>query len=165
VQRLGQVAALRNAWSAKACTRWGTQQRPLLRQGHVAEVLSAVRDLCRGRHSQALRRPRASLIEHQSRMAYAQLLAWKLPLGSGALESSGRRVVNLRVKGPSLFWCRARAEAPAIALLLQGGSVGHVATYGHFTLSSTGNLTGKLGSRPFKDYHVTYRPWGRAASV
>jgi len=44
-------------------------------------------------------------------MAYAQFLAMKLPIGSGAIESIVRRVVNLRLKGPSLFWCRANAEA------------------------------------------------------
>ena len=44
-------------------------------------------------------------------MAYAQLMALKLPIGSGAIESTVRRVVNLRLKGPSLFWCRASAEA------------------------------------------------------
>ena len=27
------------------------------------------------------------------------------------IESTVRRVVNLRLKGPSIFWCRASAEA------------------------------------------------------
>ena len=51
------------------------------------------------------------LLRFQHRMAYAQLMALKLPIGSGAIESAVRRVVNLRLKGPSLFWCRASAEA------------------------------------------------------
>jgi hypothetical protein len=38
-------------------------------------------------------------------------MALKLPIGSGALESTVRRVVHLRLKGPRLFWCRASAEA------------------------------------------------------
>jgi hypothetical protein len=50
-------------------------------------------------------------IRNQSRMAYAKLMAIKLPIGSGAIESTVRRVVNLRLKGPSIFWCRASAEA------------------------------------------------------
>ena len=111
VQRLGQVAALRKDWSATARTRWCTHQRHLLLQGQVAAVISAVRDLCRGRNSQAIRRHRAYLSKNQSRRAYAQLMALKLPIGSGAIESTVRRVVNLRLKGPSLFWCRASAEA------------------------------------------------------
>jgi hypothetical protein len=73
--------------------------------------MAAVRDLCRGRHSKDIRKHRDDLIKNQSRMAYAQLTAMKLPIGSGAIESTVRRVVNLRLKGASLFWCRASAEA------------------------------------------------------
>jgi hypothetical protein len=111
VQRLGQVAALRTDWSAKARTRWRTQQRRLLLRGEVAQVIAAVRDLCRGRNKKAIRKHHDYFIKNQNRMAYAQLLALKLPIGSGAIESTVRRVINLRLKGPSLFWCRASAEA------------------------------------------------------
>ena len=111
VHHLGQVAALRKDWSATARTRWCTHQRHWLLRGQVAEVMSAVRDLCRGRNSQVIRRHREYFIKNQSRMAYAQLMALKLPMGSGAIESTVRRVVNLCLKGPSLFWCRASAEA------------------------------------------------------
>ena len=108
---LGQVAALRKDWSAKARTRWRTQQRHLLLRGKVAQVIAAVRDLCRGRNSKAIRKHREYFLKNQHRMAYAQLMAMKLPIGSGAIESAVRRVVNLRLKGSSLFWCRASAEA------------------------------------------------------
>jgi len=111
VHRLGQVAALRTDWSAQARTRWRTQQRRLLLQGEVAQVIAAVQDICRGRNKKALRKHRDYCIKNQNRMAYAQLRALKLPLGSGAIESTVRRVVNLRLKGPSLFWGRANAEA------------------------------------------------------
>jgi hypothetical protein len=111
VQHLGQVAALRKDWSAKARTRWRTHQRRLLLQGQVEQVIAAVQGLCRGRNSKAMRTQRDSFIKNQSRMAYATLLAMKLPIGSGAIESAVRRGINLRLKGPSLFWCRASAEA------------------------------------------------------
>jgi len=111
VQRLGQVAVLRTDWSAKARTRWRTQQRRLLLWGEVAQVIAAVRDLCRGRNKKAIRKHHEYFIKSQYSMAYAQLLTLKLPIGSGAIESTVRRVVNLRLKGPSLFWCRANAEA------------------------------------------------------
>src|SRR5215472_10884740 len=110
-QRLGQVAALRKDWSAKARTRWRTQQRHLLLQGEVEQVIAAVQALCRGRHSKAIRTHLNYFIRNQGRMAYAKLMALKLPIGSGAIESTVRRVVNLRLKGPSMFWCRASAEA------------------------------------------------------
>jgi len=111
VQHLGQVAALRKDWSAQARTRWRTQQRHLLLRGEVEQVIAAVRSICRGRHSKAIRTHREYFIKNQSRMAYAKLMALKLPIGSGAIESTVRRVVNLRLKGPSICWCRASAEA------------------------------------------------------
>jgi hypothetical protein len=39
VQHLGEVAALRKDWSAKARTRWRTQQRHLLMRGEVEQVI------------------------------------------------------------------------------------------------------------------------------
>src|SRR6266498_787823 len=111
VQHLGQVAALRKDWSAKARAQWRTQQRRSLLQGQVEQVIAAVQAICRGRNSKAIRTQRDYCIKNQSRMAYAKLVAMKLPIGSGAIESAVRRVVNLRLKGPSLFWCRASAEA------------------------------------------------------
>src|SRR2546430_3422533 len=111
VQRLGQVAALRKDWSAKARTRWRTQQRHLLLQGEGEQAIAAVQALCRGRNNKALRKHRDYFIKNQCRMAYAQLLALKLPIGRGAIESTVRRVVNLRLKGPSIFWMRGTAEA------------------------------------------------------
>ena len=111
VQHLGQVAALRKDWSAKARRLWHTQQRRLLLRGEVEQVIAAVRAICRGRNSKAIRTHREYFIKNQSRMAYAKLMAMKLPIGSGAIESTVRRVVNLRLKGPSIFWCRASAEA------------------------------------------------------
>jgi hypothetical protein len=111
VQHLGQVAALRQDWSAKARARWRTQQRRLLLQGQVEQVIAAVRDLCQGRNSKAIRKHWDYFIKNQARMTYAQLLAMKLPIGSGAIESTVRRVINLRLKGSGLFWCRASAEA------------------------------------------------------
>jgi hypothetical protein len=111
VHHLGQVAALRKDWSAKARAHWRTHQRRLLLQGQVEQVIGAVRDLCRGRHSKAMRTQLDYFIKHQRRMAYAKLMAMPLPIGSGAIESAVRRVINLRLKGAGLFWCRTSAEA------------------------------------------------------
>ena len=111
VHHLGQVAALRKDWSAKARSRWRTQQRRLLLRGEVEQVIAAVQGICRGRNSKAIRTQRNYFLKNKSRLAYAKLMALKLPIGSGAIESTVRRVINLRLKGPSLFWCRASAEA------------------------------------------------------
>src|SRR5205085_2648855 len=94
VHHLGQVAALRKDWRAKARTRWCPHQRRLLMRGEGAQVITAVRELCRGRKSKAIRKHRVYFIKHQYRMAYAQLMALKLPIGSGAIERGVRRVVD-----------------------------------------------------------------------
>ena len=41
---------------------------------------------------------------------YATYRRRRLPLGSGAIESAIRRVINLRLKGNSIFWEEENAE-------------------------------------------------------
>src|SRR5258705_5440408 len=43
--------------------------------------------------------------------------ARRLPVGSGAIESAIRRVINLRMKGNSIFWKQENAEG---MLVLRG---------------------------------------------
>lgn len=44
------------------------------------------------------------------RLDYAKFRRRKLPVGSGAIESAIRRVINLRMKGNSIFWNEENAE-------------------------------------------------------
>ena len=44
-------------------------------------------------------------------MDYVRIAALKMPIGSGAVEVAIRRVVNLRLKGPSIYWHKKSAEA------------------------------------------------------
>ncbi len=44
-------------------------------------------------------------------MNNARIAALKLPIGSGAIESTIRREVNLRLKGVSVYWHKRSAEA------------------------------------------------------
>lgn len=45
-------------------------------------------------------------IKHHDRMQYKRFKRRKLLCGSGLVESAIRRVINLRFKGPSAFWCK-----------------------------------------------------------
>ena len=45
------------------------------------------------------------------RLSYPTFRRQGLPLGSGAIESSIRRVINLRLKGNGIFWLEENAEA------------------------------------------------------
>jgi hypothetical protein len=51
------------------------------------------------------------------RLSYAKFRRHKLPAGSGAIESAIRRVINLRMKGNSIYWQEENAEA---MLVLRG---------------------------------------------
>jgi hypothetical protein len=49
--------------------------------------------------------------QQEGRLNYSQVAARKLPIGSGAIESLIRQVVNLRLKGNGKFWLLENAEA------------------------------------------------------
>ena len=44
-------------------------------------------------------------------MKYPHFRSLGVPIGSGAIESSIRRVINLRLKGNGIFWRKENAEA------------------------------------------------------
>ena len=111
VEHQGKVAGLRQSWTARQRTIWIRKHRKLLGQGQVERVIDAVKEICRGRNSKGIRTERDYFVRNIARMAYARVRALKLPIGSGSVESAIRRVVNLRLKGPCIFWCKENAEA------------------------------------------------------
>jgi hypothetical protein len=111
VEHLGKVAGLRKSWTAKQRKCRVRKHRRLLSQGQVDQVIDAVKEICRGSNSKDIRTERNYPVRNLSRMAYARIRALKLPIGSGSVESGIRRVVNLRLKGPCIFWCKQNAEA------------------------------------------------------
>jgi DNA polymerase III epsilon subunit-like protein len=90
---------------------WFRQMRNLLKKGKVDKVIAKLLELD---HSQDLNQDIRKAIEyfqtHQTRMQYAEFQAEGLPIGSGVIESGVRRIVNLRMKGASLFWSPENAE-------------------------------------------------------
>ena len=78
----------------------------------------AIDAVCGSRPGKALKRERDSFKRNggKGRMNYARVASLKLPISSSAIESAIRWVVNLRLKGPSIYWHKTSAEA--ILLLL-----------------------------------------------
>ncbi len=110
VEHLGKVAGLRKSWSAKERKSWISKQRCLLLKGESSAVVQAVQTLCRGRNSKAIRTERDYFVRNKHRLTFPTVKALNLPIGSGAIESTIRRVVNLRLKGPCIFWYKENAE-------------------------------------------------------
>jgi hypothetical protein len=71
---------------------------------------------------ESLNQPLEYLCKHMiaGHMDYASYRRRGLPMGSGAVESAIRRVVNLRLKGPGLMWLEENAEA---ALVLRAAAI------------------------------------------
>jgi hypothetical protein len=95
VEHLGTVAALKKNRTSKERKSRVSKQRGLLLKGKSAEVVQSVQVLCRGRNSKAVRTERDYFVRNEKRPAFPTVKALNLPIGSGAIESSIRRVVNL----------------------------------------------------------------------
>jgi hypothetical protein len=112
VEHLGKIAALRR-WAVQERQTWIGRQRRRLLKGKVAEVQAAIDTVCGSRPGKTLKRERDYFKRNigKGRMDYAQIVESNLPIGSGAIESAIRRVVNLRLKGASIYWHKKSAEA------------------------------------------------------
>jgi hypothetical protein len=113
VEHLGKIAALQRRWTAAERQSWIVRQRRRLLKGKIEEVQAVIDAVCGSRPGKALKRERDYFKRNggKGRMDYARVAALKLPIGSGAIESAIRRVVNLRLKGPSIYWHKTSAEA------------------------------------------------------
>lgn len=88
--------------------------RRSLKKGRSPEVIEELEGLAAGQpEGAAVWREIGYLIRHSEagRLRYDCFRCRGVPLGSGAIESTIRRVLNLRLKGTSLFWEESNAEA------------------------------------------------------
>jgi hypothetical protein len=97
-------------------TAWATQQcGTLLRQGPRPVQLALAQAQRRRRPTGEARgtvvRERAYLRTHAARMDYPTLRLLGLLIGSGAIESSAKHLVQIRLKRPGQRWSEAGADA------------------------------------------------------
>jgi hypothetical protein len=90
------------------------QLRRSLKKGRSPDVIEELEALAACQpEGAAVWREIGYLIRHSEagRLRYDCFRCRGVPLGSGAIESTIRRVLNLRLKGTSLFWEESNAEA------------------------------------------------------
>ena len=109
-KQLSDAVKLRR-WSATQRTRWLNRTRGLLKRARVDEVITALRELCRGRTAGKIRTHLNYFLKNRHRFAYTTMVGLGLPRGSGAVESAIRRVINLRIKGASIYWLPESVDA------------------------------------------------------
>lgn len=90
--------------------RWFNRMKKLLDRGNIEAMQEEFARYYRGCNSKARRKIAAYFERNIERMRYDQFKAANIPLGSGAVESCVRRLVNLRMKGNGIFWRLENAE-------------------------------------------------------
>jgi hypothetical protein len=89
------------------------KSRKWLKKGRAAAVLNELERVGEERGVlEAMRTPVAYLDKHLAagHLEYDEMRRRGLPIGSGAIESAIRRVINLRLKGNGLMWGEDNAE-------------------------------------------------------
>ena len=88
--------------------------RRLLKAGRSRDVIDELEVLAAGQlEDSAVWREIGYLTRHSEagRLRYDCFRCRGVPLGSGAIERTIRRVINLRLKGNSIYWTESNAEA------------------------------------------------------
>jgi len=112
VEHVGVLAGLKKKWSTKQKRAWITRQVNRLKKGKVDQFIEEIKKFTRGKRGKDWRRERGYLLRNAEagRLNYARAREHHLPNGSGIIESTVRRVLNLRMKGASIFWTKDNAE-------------------------------------------------------
>jgi hypothetical protein len=85
--------------------------RQQLRAGRSREVVARLRELAEGEPDDSgVWTEIAFLEKHEPHLRYDWYRYRGRPLGSGAVESAMRRVINLRLKGNGIYWRQENAE-------------------------------------------------------
>lgn len=121
VEHLATVAQAVFGSGTEATSEWLGVQRHELRFGNPDIVVAAIAALpvaAASDPAEAARvreRELAYFTTRRSQIAYAAFVAAGLPIGSGAVESANKLVVEARLKGPGMHWAPAHVD-PMLAL-------------------------------------------------
>lgn len=108
VERLAEVAKSMSSWTEPLQQAWLKVQKDRLKAGDVEAIEDNIRRI--GARTAEMTSDPEYWKRNRARMRYSAFRAAALPIGSGAVESAVRRVINLRMKGASIFWDEAHAE-------------------------------------------------------
>jgi hypothetical protein len=97
-------------WKDLTRGQWVKKAKALLHAGRIEALVEWIERLAVGRDAEALPKHVAYFQHNAHRLQYAAARRDKVPIGSGAVESAVRRVVNLRLKSNGIFWHELNAE-------------------------------------------------------
>ena len=96
VERVHEIAKTQTGWTEREQALWAKSRVAELKAGHPSTMMKAC--------SQANDELSHYFYNNESRMDYRRYRGSGQPIGSGAVESGIRRIVNLRLKGNGIFW-------------------------------------------------------------
>jgi len=112
MEYLGKIADSKSLTGARK-KHWLTIQKKRLLRGEIGAVVDEIKTLI-GSHKTKEQKTWLNYFTTHGltyrRMDYSKSRANKTPIGSGAIESAIRRVINLRVKSNATYWLRDNAE-------------------------------------------------------
>lgn len=108
VQRLSEFSKAQG-WTEGYRLAWCGLQKRRLKAGDIEAIEAVFRQLSK-HDPEELKKQIDYFAAHRERLRYAPFRKRGLAIGSGAVESSVRRVINLRLKGSSTFWTEEHAE-------------------------------------------------------
>jgi hypothetical protein len=112
VEYLGKIVES-SSLQGKPKTQWLKTQKNRLYRGEIGTVVIAIQELIGDKPSDDQKTWLNYFENHgltHRRMDYSVSVSNHLPIGSGAIESAVRRVINLRVKSNATYWLRENAE-------------------------------------------------------
>jgi hypothetical protein len=117
VQNLAKAATAAFGEGTAEAQAWLAERKTELWQGRIAAVGSALLRLPRrrGERGKQIRNVQEYVAQHASRMDYARFRAEGRPIGSGAVESAAKNVVQWRMKRGGQSW-----STPGASRMLAG---------------------------------------------
>jgi len=109
-EHLTDLVQLCRGWSKAKRERWLASAKHHLKAGEVEKIIEAGEELKIGRRAPQVEKALNYFRERKDLMRYGAFKDAGIPRGSGVVESAIRRVVNLRLKGPGIFWEVDNAE-------------------------------------------------------
>lgn len=109
-EHLTAICEANTALTEQERKAWFTRLRNLLREGRYESLRQSVETESRTRGLPRLMELFQYFERNRERMRYDVYEKRRQPIGSGIVESAIRRVINLRLKSPSIFWNKERLE-------------------------------------------------------
>jgi hypothetical protein len=112
MEYLGKIAESKSLKGVQK-TQWLKNQKKRLLRSEVGTVIEEIETLIGSRRTKQQTTWLNYFIKHgitHRRMFYSRSRTNQTPIGSGAIESAVRRVINMRVKSNATYWLRDNAE-------------------------------------------------------